>query len=435
MSLPIHGIITIVTIALLSFASHDVFSQIETSEQTTLSGDLSNNPVAQDILKKIEQTKQWIADLEQREYEKIEAQKFLDERRSVALESLNQDLISWEDLWANYTSRNAFERFVDDKPSGVQGVFWDQFEFKEMKVNAGREALKKVIADGGSLKDARNAYLKAAETKRIELIEANAQFNVKHNLAYYSQQLLFDIQGQFVNTTDTRGKLSQYYTDYRADPSYLAANPNDKISYESLGKTNLGTECRDGYVVVHRFHANDYACITKSTAEMWVQRGMGEIPSTQVSVFPNDKLFGTGQNIQEAIKIRELGTTIYRINEQFQILSDEIDSQKYEMIKKYNQLYANEEKEARDTEMEIIKKHSTKMTDKELTELIYAIRNKYKDSMEDILDDKVQSLEEFQKKFDEQALLVKRQYDGNSKIDIIWDSDIRSYQAVLKDRR
>jgi len=73
MSLPIHGIITIVTIALLSFASHDVFSQIEKSEQTTLSGDLSNNPVAQDILKKIDQTTQWIADLEQREYEKIEA--------------------------------------------------------------------------------------------------------------------------------------------------------------------------------------------------------------------------------------------------------------------------------------------------------------------------------------------------------------------------
>ena len=71
MSLPIHGIITIiVTIALLSFASHDVFAQIVTSEQKTLSGDLSNNPVAQDILKKIEQTKQWIADLEQREYEK-----------------------------------------------------------------------------------------------------------------------------------------------------------------------------------------------------------------------------------------------------------------------------------------------------------------------------------------------------------------------------
>jgi hypothetical protein len=46
----------------------------ETSEQTTLSGDLTNNPFAQDILEKIEQTKQWIADLEKREYEKTKAQ-------------------------------------------------------------------------------------------------------------------------------------------------------------------------------------------------------------------------------------------------------------------------------------------------------------------------------------------------------------------------
>ena len=52
------------------------FAQIESkqSEQTTLSGDLLNNPLAQDILEKIEQTKHWIADLEKREYEKTKAQ-------------------------------------------------------------------------------------------------------------------------------------------------------------------------------------------------------------------------------------------------------------------------------------------------------------------------------------------------------------------------
>ncbi|HSA76634.1 MAG TPA: hypothetical protein VLE02_03730, partial [Nitrosarchaeum sp.] len=35
-------------------------NDVTTSEQTTLSKDLANNPVAQDILKKIEQTKKWI---------------------------------------------------------------------------------------------------------------------------------------------------------------------------------------------------------------------------------------------------------------------------------------------------------------------------------------------------------------------------------------
>ncbi|MFB5647851.1 MAG: hypothetical protein ACE5RO_06930, partial [Candidatus Nitrosomaritimum yanchengensis] len=183
-------------------------SPVETSNQTTLSGDLANNPIAQDILEKIEQTKQWIADLEKREYEKTQAQQELEEKRAVALERLNQDLLEWENLWANYTARAAFERFVEDKPAQVQGVFWDQFEFMEMKVDAGRTALKEVIANGGTLSQARAAYHKAAETKRIELIEMNAQFNVKHNLAYYKQQLLFNSTGQITLTNYTKSKLA-----------------------------------------------------------------------------------------------------------------------------------------------------------------------------------------------------------------------------------
>ena len=78
-------------------------SPLEKSNQTTLSGDLANNPVAQDILEKIEQTKQWIADLEKREYEKIRDQQEIEEKRAIALERLNHDLLEWESLWANLT--------------------------------------------------------------------------------------------------------------------------------------------------------------------------------------------------------------------------------------------------------------------------------------------------------------------------------------------
>ena len=171
-------------------------SDVTITEQTTLSDDLANNPVAQDILKKIEQTKKWIEELEQRNYEKLETQKELEEKRKQALAKLNQDLKEWQSIWDYYSPRNSFERFVEKIPdSQVQGVFWDQFEFKEQKVKAGRDALKKVIANGGSLHQARQAYIDAAETKRIELIEANSQFNVRQKLAYYNQQILFDRAG------------------------------------------------------------------------------------------------------------------------------------------------------------------------------------------------------------------------------------------------
>ena len=231
------------------------FAQSETSEQVTLSDDLANNPIAQDILKKIEQTKKWIKELEERDYKKLEAKKELDVKRGQALEKLNQDLKEWEALWEYYSPRRSHSRFVDTvtEPQ-VKEVFWDQFEFHQIKVDAGREALKIVLANGGSLSEARQAFHKAAETKRIELIEANSIFNVNHNLAYYNQQILFNTQGQFVETPITGEQLRKYYEDYRINPAYLQANPDDITSWDDLGKTTPDTECRKGSVVVYRFH-------------------------------------------------------------------------------------------------------------------------------------------------------------------------------------
>ena len=268
---------------LLAISVNQSFAQSsQTSEQVTLSGDLANNPVAQDILKKIEQTKKWIKELEQRDYKALEAKKELETKRAQALEKLNQDLKEWETLWEFYSPKESYSRFVDKvaQPQ-VKEVFWDQFEFHQMKVDAGRTALKMVLANGGSLSEARQAYHTAAETKRIELIEANSIFNVNHNLAYYNQQILFNKEGQFVETPITGEQLRKYYEDYRTNPAYLQANPNDKISWNDLGKTSPDTECRNGYVVVYRFHANDYVCVSMSTAEMWIRHGMGEITGNQ----------------------------------------------------------------------------------------------------------------------------------------------------------
>ena len=157
LSLLLVGIIFSLSLAVLinpGFAqtTSDDDKDVLITEENILSEDLANNPVAQDILKKIEQTKRWIAELEQRNYEQLEKQKELDEKRIQALASLEQDLKEWELLWDYYSPRNSFERFVDKVPDlQVKEVFWDQFEFKEQKVKAGRDALKQVKANGGSL--------------------------------------------------------------------------------------------------------------------------------------------------------------------------------------------------------------------------------------------------------------------------------------------
>ena len=43
--------------------SHFAYAETITSDQMTLSGDLQNNPTAQEILEKIEKSKRWIEKL------------------------------------------------------------------------------------------------------------------------------------------------------------------------------------------------------------------------------------------------------------------------------------------------------------------------------------------------------------------------------------
>ena len=424
MSLPSHVIIAIVSITLISFISNEAFAQEESqdvSKQITLSGDLANNPVAQDILKKIEQTKQWIADLEQRNYEKTQAQKLLEEKRAIALERLNQDLEQWEILWSNYTSKAAFERFVAKKPSEVQGVFWDQFEFKEMKVNAGREALKKVIAEGGTMREAREAYLKAAETKRIELIESNAQFNIKYNLAYYKEQLLFDKQGEFINSTESWNTLGEFYDDYSNNPKYLKTNPQDEFAKQAL-QSAIDSQCRDGYVLIHRFQQNDNVCVTEFSAQQWIRYGIGEKPGIAEIIIEADLENHNSISVEGKIEI---------INQKIKEFDADYHTRQNEIIKLYDIKYRNVDEEAKRLEREMVAEYSANenISGKDVSEKILEIRNQIEEKKNLVLNEKVRELEKLQVEFDKNVLGLITPFEERLGITIIWNSSIEGYEA------
>ncbi len=468
----VFGIVAMLMIPVYAYAQTDV----DTNGQTTLSGDLLNSPLAQDILEKIEQTKQWIADLEEREYEKTKAQQELDEKRAIALERLNQDLKEWENLWANYTSRAAFERFVEDKPAPVQGVFWDQFEFKEMKVNAGRTALKEVIANGGTLSEARFAYHKAAETKRIELIEMNAQFNVKHNLAYYKEQLLFNSTGQLPLTPYTVSTLGEFYSDYRMSPEYLDANPNDKHAYDSL-ETSPDTHCRPGYVVVHRITNNDYACITESTAERWERHGIGKVVDTEAVIYDENSLTSTTptnpgtqckdrhivvyhfeaeaygcvlesvantwieedlaevheltQFILDKDEQKEIENQIYEINQEITVIYEDSVIEVIEIKKKYDIMYLDADKLASQEQKELLDKFysENEMNKDELSTSIMEVREKNESYKEKILEDKAEALEDLKRDLHRKMQQMASEFEDNDAIKLVWNSNAEKYHA------
>ncbi len=450
------------------------FAQSETSEQVTLSGDLANNPVAQDILKKIEQTKKWIKELEEKNYEALEAKKELEAKRAQALEKLNQDLSEWEALWEYYSPKNSFSRFVDKvQEPQVKEVFWDQFEFHQIKVDAGRDALKKVLANGGSLKEARQAYHKAAETKRIELIEANSIFNVNHNLAYYNQQIMFNKEGQFIETPITGEQLRKYYEDYRTNPAYLQANPDDAISWDDLGKTTPNTECRKGSVVVYRFHANDYVCVSMSTAEMWIRHGMGEITGNSTasnvdSVTPLTKCdegltvvyalesgkyscvlqetadswiaqgiaeFHDPQSyILDKIQDKDVSVIIQEINQKLEEFDDDLALKQAELKEKYDKKYADALAQSKNDEKSAIKDQSERpgMTKEELSTKIIQIRKKYDSTQENILQEKIAALKILDNVHKENVKKFADTYEFDPYVKIVWNSELSKYDAVKK---
>lgn len=446
-----------------------------TSEQTTLSKDLANNPVAQDILKKIEQTKKWIKELEDRKYEELQAKVELETKRTQALEKLNQDLKEWESLWEYYSPRNSFSRFVDTiQDTPVKDVFWDQFEFHQMKVDAGRRALKTVIANGGSLSEARQAYHIAAETKRIELIETNSIFNVNHNLAYYNQQILFNKEGQFIETPITGEQLRKYYEDYRTNPAYLKANPNDVVSWEDLGKTTSDTECRKGSIVVYRYHANDYVCVSMFTAEMWIRHGMGEITgsstsqSKENSVTPLTKcdegftvvyalesgkyscvLQETAESwvtqgiaeqhdpqsyILDKIHEKDVSVTIIEVNQKIQGFYDELALKQAELKDQFDKKYDDALLQSKLDEKRAIKDQSERdnMSKEELSNKIIQIRKHYDSTKDNIMQEKIDALKSLDKTYDENLKEFAQTYDLDPYVKIVWNSDYSKYEAVKK---
>ena len=54
--------------------------------------------------------------------------------------------------------KSAYAKFVEKKPDYVKGIFWGMFDYMQGKVDTARAAMKQVLDNGGSLKEARDAY-------------------------------------------------------------------------------------------------------------------------------------------------------------------------------------------------------------------------------------------------------------------------------------
>lgn len=411
----------------LFFAINPVFAQelIDVSEQMTLSGDLQNNPVAQDILKKIEKSKRWIIQMEQRNFEAQERQKELEQKRAEVLQSLEKDLKKWEDLWGYYTFDKMLERTLENNLANNTSTIYDNpLKFTASKINAGRDALHKVLLEGGGPEEARTAFVNAAKITREEMFYANSLYNVLQNNAYYNQQILFSPSGTFDDSISGK-ELRKYYQDYRTNPGYLKANLFDKLSWTDLGKNTSDTECRQEHVLVYRTNADDYVCTTEQTAEMWVRHNMGHLV--------NETLLESKDPVSiKQFKQDRIVEKVKNLNSEINIMQKHYEKKLSDTKTKYNSVFTNLKFEQNGEEKKLITKFNSndKISKKTFTANILDIQEKYSQLEVNVIDEKLRILELLENQYTVGIHNFVKNYESDSEIKIIWNSQNPVFQAV-----
>ena len=396
-----------------------------TTEQVSLFGDLANDPVAQDILDKIERSKKMIEKLQAKNFETLEKQKELEEKRTEALEHLNNDLEKWDDLWGYYTFDKMLERALENSPAKFTDTIYDHpLKFTASKIDAGRAALYKVVENGGGPEEARDAFVNAAQITKSEMISANALYNVLTGSAYYNQQILFDSDGQF-NLDLFGDKLHKYYLDYRTNPGYLLANPKDTSSWNELSETNPDTQCRDGYVLIYRDYAEDYVCVTEYTAEMWQRHGMGSPINKKIQIIP-DELTRIQMN-QDRIseKVFGINLKIQKIHEDYEVQIDEME-------KKHDFLFVElDEKQKEEEKVILYKLNTDEISVDNFSTQIIDIREKYSAVEKNMIKEKFQILDIMEKSLKNNLDILISKYEHDSEIKVNWNSEQNTYGVTM----
>ncbi len=174
----------------------------------SLTGDaLKNNPFAAKILAEIQYSKQQIAQLEQDQKNKEMNAQLIAQQRQIA-STLEQQALQVLQLKAQQNdSDNAYQRFLLTVPNNkTQNIFVGEFDFMKQRVAAGHQAMKQVLANGGSWEEAMAVFSQYAAIKRTEMVAVNQELNIENGFTNSTAQAAFDKNGMlpddYVKTAD-----------------------------------------------------------------------------------------------------------------------------------------------------------------------------------------------------------------------------------------
>lgn len=182
------SLFVVLTTSTESFATND--NEIKASEE------IRNNPVMMEMLKRIELSKKILADMQQAQIIKQQESLRIQEARANAKAILNADLERMNKDNTPNTPKSAFERFIAGKPSEVHSVYWSMFNYQQDKIKAAQNSRDQIISNGGTIQQALDAYHTESATNRLQIIELNKDYNIKHANANAQIQQSFDKNGK-----------------------------------------------------------------------------------------------------------------------------------------------------------------------------------------------------------------------------------------------
>ena len=174
------------------------WAETGTSDTNTIlaSDNIKNDPTAMKILQNIEIFKQQYAAMQLKQQLADQKNQFIEQQRKLASEQLQVDLAGMNNGNNLATPRNAYAVFVSHVDNSAQNLFWEQFNFMQAKVQNGKDAMNKVLKNGGTMQEALQAYSNEAAIHKDQLVNINSNLNVKYHLANEKVQSLFNKDGK-----------------------------------------------------------------------------------------------------------------------------------------------------------------------------------------------------------------------------------------------
>lgn len=183
------------------------FAESNSNPTVLVSDKLKNDPLAMKIIAEMEAQKLRYKQIQEGKISPIPLTKEqieVEKNRKISQDLLQEDLKSMEKKYIDFTPKNAFEKFVLKLNETYHGIFRDQFDYLNAKVQLAIAAKNVVLENGGSYYEAQREYYKYASMPRLEMISYIQELNVKYGFANDEIQENFDPNGKLPRFEDDK---------------------------------------------------------------------------------------------------------------------------------------------------------------------------------------------------------------------------------------